>query len=96
MSISAVGGVNPAQSHVALASISRPEYGEVQGAPDHDGDSDDTGVQTPAATVVAVAGHVNVKALTASRRPSPYPWGGPAGRSTVGGYQGIAQAKVRH
>jgi hypothetical protein len=64
MSISAVGGVNPAQSHVALANISRPESGEVQGAPDHDGDSDNVGTQAPAPTVpsAAVAGHVNVKA----------------------------------
>jgi hypothetical protein len=64
MSISAVGGVNPAQSHVVLANIGRPESGEAQGAPDHDGDSDDTGTQAPAATVssAAVAGHVNVKA----------------------------------
>ncbi len=64
MSISPVGGVSPAQSHVALANISRPESGEVQGAPDHDGDSDDAGMPAPAATVAstAVAGHVNVKA----------------------------------
>ncbi len=30
MSISAVGGVSPAQSHVALANISRRESGEAQ------------------------------------------------------------------
>ncbi len=64
MSIGAVGGVSPAQSHVVLANMSRPESGEVPGAPDHDGDSDDAGTPVPAATVssAAVAGHVNVKA----------------------------------
>ena len=64
MSISAVGGVSPAQGHVALANISRPESGEVPGAPDHDGDSDDARTPAPASTVsnAAVAGHVNVKA----------------------------------
>ncbi len=64
MSINAVGGVSPAQSHVALPNVSRPESGEVQGAPDHDGDSDDAGRPTTAATAAttAVAGYVNVKA----------------------------------
>jgi hypothetical protein len=64
MSINPIGGVGPAQSHVAIANISRPESNESQGAPDHDGDSDDAAIPAPAVTVAspAVAGHVNVKA----------------------------------
>lgn len=64
MSIGAVGGVSPAPSHVVLANMSRPESGEVPGAPDHDSDSDDAGTPASATTVssAAFAGHVNVKA----------------------------------
>jgi hypothetical protein len=64
MSVSAVGGVNPVQSHVAVANVGKPESGEVPGAPDHDGDSDDARTQPPAAKVsgATIAGSVNVKA----------------------------------
>jgi hypothetical protein len=57
MSIAAVGGVSP---HVAFASVGvsrRPESGEVPGAPDHDGDSDDV-----ARTAAAPGARVNLYA----------------------------------
>jgi hypothetical protein len=64
MSIGAVGGVNPTQSHISIANSGKPESGEVRGAPDHDGDSDDAGAKTSAAKVsgAATPGHLNVKA----------------------------------
>lgn len=63
MSIGAIGGVNPIQGHSAAGSISKSEAGEVPGAPDHDGDADDTGTKvSPAATDgTKVAGRVDVK-----------------------------------
>jgi hypothetical protein len=42
MSISPIGGAS-LQSMLQVPSAAKPESAEVPGAPDHDGDSDDTG-----------------------------------------------------
>jgi hypothetical protein len=65
MSINAVGGVSPVPSHAAPASVAKPESAEVKGAPDHDGDADDSAAHAPAQAATgssATPGHVNVKA----------------------------------
>jgi hypothetical protein len=61
MSISAVGGASPVQSHVAP---SKPESSEVAGAQDHDGDSEDAGAKVAAvsASSAKAAGRLDVKA----------------------------------
>jgi hypothetical protein len=60
MSISAVGGVSPAQSQTAVAKIGK-EAVEVPGVQDHDGDSDKA--KAPAASVRSAASvGVNLKA----------------------------------
>jgi len=63
MSISPIGGVNTVPSQAAH-NASKPESGEVPGAPDHDGDADDGATKTPNAKVAsaAVPGRVNLKA----------------------------------
>lgn len=60
MSIGAIGGVSPVQSNAAA----KPESSEIPGAPDHDGDSDDSGAKTAQAGAAGTtgAGRVDVKA----------------------------------
>ncbi len=43
MSIHAIGAVSPHTAFAPLSAAAKPESGEVPGAPDHDGDSDDSG-----------------------------------------------------
>lgn len=50
MSIAAVGGVNPLQAFAPVARPASGEAGEVPGAPDHDGDADDSRVTPPPST----------------------------------------------
>ncbi len=45
MSVQPVGGTDPALTAQALQSAARPEAAERLGAPDHDGDSDDSAVK---------------------------------------------------
>jgi len=63
MSIGAIGGVSPIQGHATAVSIGKPESKEVPGAPDHDGDADDTGAKVSPASAprATAAGRVNVK-----------------------------------
>ncbi len=42
MSIAAVGGVSPQFALQQVTGPAKPESAEVPGAPDHDGDADDT------------------------------------------------------
>jgi hypothetical protein len=62
MSIGAIGGVSPAQS-AAASNVGKPEPGDVRGAAGHDGDADDAGAKTAAASASGATstGHVNVK-----------------------------------
>lgn len=57
MSVNAVGGFNPVQ-FASLAPAKAQEAGEVRGAPDHDGDSDDAKAQAASTR----PGHIDVKA----------------------------------
>lgn len=63
MSISPIGGVNAAPSQTSH-NLSKPESGELPGAPDHDGDGDDGAKTAPTANVsnAVVPGRVNLKA----------------------------------
>jgi hypothetical protein len=55
MSIPAIGGVSPHAVFQPTSRAAQPESAEVAGAPDHDGDSDDSAKATGAAR-----GSVNV------------------------------------
>jgi hypothetical protein len=63
MSIGAIGGVS-AQSSIPASSVHGVESKEVPGAPDHDGDADDTGVKVASAKAsgTTAPGRVDVSA----------------------------------
>jgi len=58
MSINPVAGATGAPAQAPAAA--KPESAEVPGAPDRDGDSDDSKAAAPAGKITA--GHVNIKA----------------------------------
>jgi hypothetical protein len=53
MSITAIGGVSPHLAFQPISSAAKPESAEVAGAPDHDGDSDDSGTKAGSVNVFA-------------------------------------------
>ncbi len=56
MTISGIGSVTSGQSSIPATNTRAQESKEVPGAPDHDGDADDTGVQVTSAKAPGTTG----------------------------------------